>query len=125
MPASLGRYCHRFFDADIRFANLETPIDPSKPAALVPEVMLNNMNFNGSAAMFDIFNAQNLSQQPADDAGRNLTQRNVGRKIGFDVLSTANNHSLDMGETGVFATLDFLSEKKLVQLVLPARRKGV
>ena len=32
---------------------------------------------------------------------------------GFDVLSTANNHSLDMGEKGVLATIQFLENKQI------------
>ena len=78
-----------FFSSDITFANLETPVDISQPPALVPEVMLNDMHFNADEKMFDIFNA-------------------TPQYRGFDVLSTANNHSLDMGENGVHATIDFL-----------------
>lgn len=32
------------------------------------------------------------------------------KKIGFDVLSTANNHSMDKGYSGLVSTLDFLDE---------------
>jgi poly-gamma-glutamate capsule biosynthesis protein CapA/YwtB (metallophosphatase superfamily) len=83
-----------FFSADIVFANLETPINASKPASYVPEMMLNDMYFNGSAEMFDIFNGNKKYK-------------------GFDVLSTANNHSLDMGEEGLLANIAFLKEKNI------------
>ncbi|MFT4031216.1 MAG: CapA family protein [Siphonobacter sp.] len=79
-----------FFGSDIVVANLETPINEGKPASLVPEVMLNDMHFNGSGEMFDIFSGN-------------------GRQ--YDVLSTANNHSLDQGEEGLLKTLDFLQKR--------------
>jgi poly-gamma-glutamate capsule biosynthesis protein CapA/YwtB (metallophosphatase superfamily) len=81
-----------FFGADLVFANLETPLDPARPPALVPEVMLNDMYFNGSPAMFDVFSGN-------------------GRYRGYDLLSTANNHSLDAGPDGLRATLDFLDAR--------------
>lgn len=78
-----------FFGADLVFANLETPIDSSKSPALVPEVMLNDMYFNGSPEMFRVFSGN-------------------GGYPGYDLLSTANNHSLDAGAAGLRATMDFL-----------------
>lgn len=78
-----------FFDSDIVFGNLETPLDTTQAPALVPEVMLNDMLFNANAEMYDIFTNGNR----------------------FDILSTANNHSLDMGEKGVKNTIAFLREK--------------
>ncbi len=92
-----------FFSSDLTFANLETPIDVSKPPSLVPEVMLSDMLFNGDEAMFSIFNADNFKTKTC-------------KHVGFDILGTANNHSLDMDETGVSATIDFL-EKKNIQHV--------
>jgi Bacterial capsule synthesis protein PGA_cap len=83
-----------FFAADVVFANLETPILPTTPAAYVPEVMLNDMLFNANEAMFDLFAAKKWG----------------GR---FDILSTANNHSLDMGEAGVASTIDFLQQRHI------------
>jgi hypothetical protein len=80
-----------FFDADIVFANLETPVDTGRKAGMVPEVMLGNMLFNGSEELMDIFSGP-------------------GR---YDVVSTANNHSLDMGAEGVKATLDFLQKRNI------------
>lgn len=80
-----------FFDAEIVFANLETPIDITQPLSAVPEVMLNNMYFNGDPTLFHLFNGQ-------------------GKYKGFDILSTANNHSFDMGIHGVHQTLDYLDD---------------
>ncbi len=81
-----------FFGADIVTANLETPICPGKPASLVPEVMLSDMLFNGSEEMFGVFSGN-------------------GAYKGYDVLSTANNHSFDMGEEGVYDTIRFLESR--------------
>lgn len=81
-----------FFSSDIVFANLETPIATSKKPSAVPEVMLNNMYFNGSSELFDVFSA-------------------FGKYGDYDILSVANNHSLDQQSEGLLATLDFLSEK--------------
>ncbi|GAB4131047.1 MAG: hypothetical protein OHK0045_17710 [Raineya sp.] len=87
----VGEY---FFKSDIVFANLETPIDLSRPPSLVPEVMLNDMLFNGSEEIFEIFSGN-------------------GKFKGYDVLSTANNHSYDMGKKGVFSTIEFLEKQKV------------
>ena len=91
-----------FFSSDLTFANLETPIDTARPPSFVPEVMLSDMNFNGDNKMFEIFTAQNLKPK-----NQKLNPR-------FDILSTANNHSLDMGERGVAATIAFLEEKNIL-----------
>ena len=97
-----------FFSSDIVFANLETPIVTSKPAALVPEVMLNDMHFNGDSDMFSIFN-------PIEKTPQYFIKK-YNKKWGFDVLSTANNHSLDMGEEGIFDTIDFLKNKEILHV---------
>jgi Bacterial capsule synthesis protein PGA_cap len=81
-----------FFDADLVVANLETPLNQNKPASLVPEVMLSNMYFNANQDMFAVFSG-------------------LGKYKGFDVLATANNHSLDQGEDGVMQTIEFLNQK--------------
>ncbi len=81
-----------YFSSDIVFANLETPVDIRKKPSAVPEVMLNNMYFNGSSELFDVFSA-------------------FGKYGGYDVLSVANNHSLDQQPEGLLSTLDFLTEK--------------
>jgi len=83
-----------FFDADLVVGNLETPLDPNKPASYVPEVMLSNMYFNANHEIFDVFSG-------------------FGEYKGFDVLSTANNHALDQGEEGVKETLQFLADKNI------------
>jgi poly-gamma-glutamate synthesis protein (capsule biosynthesis protein) len=82
-----------YFGADLVFANLETPLKFSKPAAWVPEVMLNDMYFNGDRRLWDIFT----------DSGR-------GR---YDLLSIANNHMLDQGYEGLAATAAFLQQEKV------------
>jgi len=81
-----------FFDADIVFANLEAPADFTKPVAAAPEVMLHDMYFNASQSMFNIFCGN-------------------GKFKGYDVLSLANNHSLDMGVDGLANTLTMLQQK--------------
>ena len=86
-----------FFDADLVVGNLETPLNPNKPASYVPEVMLSNMYFNANEDMFGVFSG-------------------FGKYKGFDVLSTANNHSLDQGEEGVIETLQFLDAKNIARV---------
>lgn len=72
--------------ADFTFGNLETTFAG---------------RYNGSNsdilgyACYPMFNAPEV-------LGNNL------QDVGIDMLSTANNHSLDSGKTGVFATLDYL-----------------
>jgi poly-gamma-glutamate synthesis protein (capsule biosynthesis protein) len=81
-----------FFGADWVVANLESPADFSKPFSAAPEVMLHDMFFNVDDEAFHIFNGN-------------------GRHRGFDLLSVANNHSLDMGVSGLQQTLKKLGEK--------------
>lgn len=83
-----------FFDADMVTANLETPLSANRAASIVPEVMLNNMYFNADADMFHVFSGN-------------------GKYKGYDVLSVANNHSLDQGEVGLLNTLDFLNTRNI------------
>jgi Bacterial capsule synthesis protein PGA_cap len=83
-----------FFNADIVFANLETPADYSKPSSAAPEVMLHDMYFNADAAMMKIFNGNDQYK-------------------GFDVVSVANNHSLDAGTKGLLNTLQLLKQKNI------------
>lgn len=82
-----------FFGSDIVFANLETPLDLSRPASDVPEVMLNDMYFNADSSYFELFNGGN----------------HFGK--GFSVLSVANNHTMDQGEQGLRQTLSFLRDR--------------
>jgi poly-gamma-glutamate synthesis protein (capsule biosynthesis protein) len=86
-----------FFNTDLVVGNLETPLHPKKPASYVPEVMLSNMYFNANEDMFSVFSG-------------------FGKFKGFDVLSTANNHSLDQGEEGVIETLQFLDAQKIAHV---------
>ncbi len=86
-----------FFGSDIVFANLETPLDSRKKPSFVPEVMLSNMLFNTDEQTFDIFSGN-------------------GQYKGYDVLSVANNHSLDMGENGLIETMKFLDSKNIVSV---------
>jgi len=58
----------------------------------VPEVMLNDMLFNTNAETFELFSGS-------------------GQYKGYQVLSIANNHSLDMGVKGLHSTIDFLQNK--------------
>lgn len=81
-----------FFDSDIVFANLETPICLTENGCATPEVMLYDMYFNGSHELYNIFNGN-------------------GKYKGYDVVSTANNHMLDMEEQGLKDTLTFLENK--------------
>ena len=86
-----------FFNADLVVGNLETPLHPKKPASYVPEVMLNNMYFNANEDMFSVFSGFDIYK-------------------GFDVLSTANNHSLDQGEEGILETLQFLDAQQITHV---------
>ena len=83
-----------FFNNDIVFANLETVADPSNPYSAAPEVMLHDMFFNIHEESFKIFSGN-------------------GKYKGYDVLSTANNHSMDVGEDGIIATQHFLKAKNI------------
>jgi poly-gamma-glutamate synthesis protein (capsule biosynthesis protein) len=83
-----------FFGSDLVFANLETPIDMAKKSSFVPEVMLNDMHFNTDEATFSIFSGS-------------------GHYKGYDVLSVANNHTMDMGEAGLDATLWYLEQQTI------------
>ncbi|MDR3552031.1 MAG: CapA family protein [Clostridia bacterium] len=75
-----------FFDADIICANLETPLVPGRPRGYLGNIF-KAANLNNSPEMFQRFSYN-------------------GKSINF--LSTANNHSLDQGEDGLAATIDFL-----------------
>jgi poly-gamma-glutamate synthesis protein (capsule biosynthesis protein) len=79
-----------YFSGDIACANLECPLDASKPPSGVPSMCLTAPDLNTSPEMFERFT--------------------MGGK-GVNFFSTANNHSLDMGEEGLSATLDFLDSK--------------
>lgn len=97
-----------FFSSDIVFGNLETPICFEDQPSLVPEVMLNDMLFNGDYEIFSIFNPVEKTPQ--------YFEKKYNKKWSFDVLSTANNHSLDMGEQGVFDTINFFDGKDILHV---------
>jgi acetyltransferase-like isoleucine patch superfamily enzyme len=59
--------------------------------------MLSNMYFNANEDMFNVFSG-------------------FGKYKGFDVLSTANNHSLDQGEEGLIETLQFLDAQNIARV---------
>lgn len=77
-----------YFDADIVYANLESPVTRSaiahSQASLKATPAMNN-----SVEMLEVFHR----------SGK-----------GVNLFSTANNHSMDMGEDGLIATLDILDE---------------
>lgn len=83
-----------FFNADIVFANLESPADFSKPVSAAPEVMLHDMYFNADAETMKIFNGNEKYK-------------------GFDVVSIANNHSLDLGVDGLLNTMKQLQQQHI------------
>lgn len=73
-------------NADLSFANIEAPVDDSRPFSTYPT-----------------FNMKNIYVQAAIDAG-------------FNVFSLANNHTNDQGLEGIFATCDFFAAKELSTL---------
>ncbi len=82
------------FGNDLVFANLETPVDTSMTKSAAPEIMLHDMYFNADEETFSIFSG-------------------LGKYKGYDVLSIANNHSLDMGMKGLINTMHFLRSKNI------------
>lgn len=79
-----------YFSGDMVCSNLESPLDTSKTATGVPPMCLTAPNLNTTPEMFERFAR--------------------GGK-GINVFATANNHSVDQGESGLVATLDFLDAK--------------
>lgn len=79
-----------YFNSDIVYANLETPIALSKPVGNAPKSVSEAPKLNGTKEMFDIF-VQN------------------GKGINF--FSTANNHCMNQDEDGLIETLDFLEKE--------------
>jgi hypothetical protein len=79
-----------YFSGDIVCANLESPLDISRPLGVVPSMCLTAPELNTSPEMLERFAR--------------------GGK-GINLFATANNHSVDQGESGLVATLDFLDSK--------------
>lgn len=75
---------------DIVCANLESPVQSSKPPRYIPKSVLEHGILNNTPEMFD-----------------RMTEG--GRGVNF--FSTANNHCMDMGESGIRETLDFLDAR--------------
>ena len=78
------------FDSDICCANLETPVVPSVCASFVPKNILKAPALNNTPEVFDLF---------------------YRGGSGINFFSTANNHCLDMGESGLLETLEFLDKR--------------
>jgi hypothetical protein len=103
----LGEY---LFSSDMLFANLEMPIDITKPARFpfdfksikLDRTLFKAPRFNGSQKTLDAL--QYAGHRP-------------------DIVSTATNHCFNMGETGISNTLDLLDDKG-VQHVGTARTSG-
>jgi len=72
-----------FTSDDLSIANLETTINENRPISTYPR-------FNSPDALLDAM-----------------------RYAGFDLISTANNHSMDTGMDGINSTIDELEERNL------------
>jgi len=81
-----------FFTSDLACANLEAPINTSKPLIPPGKNIIKPPAMNNTEMAFD------------------LCWRD-GKGIRF--YSTANNHSMDQGEEGLVKTLEFLDSKKV------------
>lgn len=79
-----------YFTGDLAYANLETPIAPSRPGSYIPPSILQESYLNNTPEMFE-----------------RITEG--GKAVGL--FSTANNHCLDQGVEGLLETLDFLDSK--------------
>lgn len=80
------------FDSDLNIANLETPISIDSKPIYTPEITLKKFVMNSDEEFFQIINGNNKFK-------------------GFDLFSTANNHSFDMDVRGLLNTIDFLTQK--------------
>jgi poly-gamma-glutamate synthesis protein (capsule biosynthesis protein) len=83
-----------FFDCDLNIGNLETPICRSLPASFTPQITLKKFGMNGNLGFLEAINGN-------------------GKYKGFDLFSTANNHSFDMGPEGLIETIELLKEKNI------------
>jgi poly-gamma-glutamate capsule biosynthesis protein CapA/YwtB (metallophosphatase superfamily) len=80
------RVRHLFLQADLAIGNLETVIAPGIPRSGYPR-------FNADPLYLDAL-----------------------KKVGFDILFTANNHSLDYGKQGLIQTLNELDKRNILHL---------
>ncbi len=85
-----------YFDADIVYANLETPLVPDRPPCGIPGI-----------GIFADSKPRMLNTTPDM-----LEAFTCGGK-GINLFSTANNHCMDQGEEGLVVTLDYLDSKAL------------
>jgi poly-gamma-glutamate synthesis protein (capsule biosynthesis protein) len=79
-----------YLAADLRYANLESPIVSTRPVCWPDENITTPPRMNNSEEVFD------LLYRDGD---------------GINVFSTANNHALDQGVFGLLTTLDFLDRR--------------
>lgn len=84
-----------YFNADTVYANLETPIALSKPVGNAPRSVTDAPKLNGTKEMFE---------------------RYVHNGKGINFFSTANNHCLNQGESGLIETLNFLDKQGYKQV---------
>jgi poly-gamma-glutamate capsule biosynthesis protein CapA/YwtB (metallophosphatase superfamily) len=76
-----------YYDADLVMANLESPITDAAPIS---------------------YASKGLAEAPFLNNGQDIFERLVDGGKGINFFTTANNHTLDQGEAGLIATLDFL-----------------
>jgi poly-gamma-glutamate synthesis protein (capsule biosynthesis protein) len=84
-----------YFSADLCYANLESPVDSSRPLSGVGENILAPPLLNNSPETFELY-------------------RRGGK--GIRCCSTANNHALDMGPEGLLETLAFLDRREIIHV---------
>ena len=81
-----------YLNADLRYANLESPVAKGVPIIIATEDMTSAPHMNNSADTVSLFTLEGK---------------------GINIFSTANNHALDHGIDGLINTLDFLDEAGL------------
>lgn len=84
-----------FNGADSIYANLETPIASSKPVQNAPRSVNSTPELNGTLGMFE---------------------RYLHNGKGINFFSTANNHCLNQGESGLIETLELIDKKGCKQV---------
>ncbi|MDR2587600.1 MAG: CapA family protein [Coriobacteriales bacterium] len=82
-----------YLSADLRYANLESPVVADQPVCWPGENIISPPRMNNSPEVFELIHRQ-------------------GR--GVNVFSTANNHALDQGVEGLMTTLDYLDSQNVV-----------
>jgi Putative enzyme of poly-gamma-glutamate biosynthesis (capsule formation) len=84
-----------FENTDSVYANLETPIATSQPVKNAPRSVNETPRLNGTEGMLD---------------------RYLYDGKGINFFSTANNHCLNQGESGLIETLELLDKRKVRQV---------